>query len=59
MEIDHELSNKELGVRILGLLHVVSLMEEFGDFDGAYENLNELRHACFMLAERVALETDV
>lgn len=59
MEFDHELPNQDLGVRILGLLHVVGLLEEFGDFDGAYEAMNDLRHAAFQLAERVALETDV
>jgi len=32
MEIDNESTNKELAVRILGLLHVINLLEEFGEY---------------------------
>lgn len=57
MEIDHELSNKELAIRILGLTHVVRLMEDMGGYD--YDSGEELKHAAFVLAERLALEGDV
>lgn len=57
MEIDHELSNKELAVRILGLLHAIRLIEEFEDWAIEYEL--DLKHAAFALCERLVLGSDV
>jgi hypothetical protein len=57
MEIDHESTNKELAVRILGLIHTINLLEEFGE--PPFETYEELKHAAFTVSERLALEIDV
>jgi hypothetical protein len=57
MEIDHESTNKELAVRILGLVHIINLLEELGE--ASFEMYEELKHAAFTVSERLALEIDV
>lgn len=57
MNIDHELSKKELAVRILGLIHIVNLYGELGEY--SFEYSDELSHAAFVLAEMIVLDDDV
>ena len=56
MEIDYESTNKELAVRILGLVHIIKFAEEVDDFETSYDTMNELRQAALVLAERIVLD---
>ena len=56
MEIDYESTNKELAVRILGLVHIINFAEEVGEFETSFDTISELRHAALVLAERIVLD---
>lgn len=52
--MDHELNNKELAVRILGLVHMANLYDEIGC--PSFEVEDDLRHAAFVLAESLLID---